>query len=97
MVTLGAELDVECNYDCLADSDGKEESDDAEEAEDIVIGGLVEVESFKDEEEFDKEDGKWDQASEEREDELVARVPGCIFGRDLTRNGARAGWMSVRF
>lgn len=62
MVILGAQLDVQRYYDCFADGDGEKKRDYAQEAEDVVVRGFVEVDGFEDEEEFDEEDGEGDEA-----------------------------------
>ena len=44
MVIFDAELIVGGDHDGLSDGDGEEGGDDAEEAEDVVVGAFVEIE-----------------------------------------------------
>jgi len=85
VVVLGTQLDVGGDDDRLGNRDGEEGRDDAEEAEDVIIRGFVQVDGLEDKDQFDEQNRKRDETGAEREGNLVSRIP-CLGG-NLSRDG----------
>lgn len=71
----------DCHFD---NSDDKHCRDRAQESEDIVIAALILPQISEDKEQFDEEDGKWDQSCEQGTCR-AAQVPRLEW--NLPRNG----------
>lgn len=64
VVVFLAQHDVGCDDGDLHDRQDAHQTDDAQEAENVIISALVLPEAAEDEEEFDEDDGEGDKAGD---------------------------------
>lgn len=91
---LGAELDVRRDDGDLADRDYQDGTDDAQEAEDVVVAALVLPQALEHKHELDEQDGKGDEAGEESAGRATS-VPRLRWDLSGTRVGL--GRVAPRF
>ena len=87
---LGANLDVGCDNRRFDDRDHEHDTDNAQEAENVVVSALILPQASKDEKQLDEDDGKRDQPRKSDEDDTIS-VP-CLLG-DLTGSDVRLSGM----